>query len=81
MLATSEPWTDRAACRGEDPETFFPISEDGPGRAQVARAKGICRGCPVSVQCLDEALARGERAGIWGGMTTEERRQLRRAAP
>ena len=41
-------------------------------------AKLICRGCPVSATCLSWALASGQQAGIWGGMTEDERRQ---AAP
>ncbi|ONK24265.1 hypothetical protein BLX87_06150, partial [Bacillus sp. VT-16-64] len=34
--------------------------------------------CPVSTACLDYALAKDERFGIWGGMSERERRRLRR---
>jgi hypothetical protein len=67
-------WRDRAACRGVDPETFFPTAHDGPVyAAQVAVAKSVCAGCPVRAECLDEALVRIP-FGIAGGLTPEERR-------
>jgi WhiB family redox-sensing transcriptional regulator len=67
-------WLVRAACRGEDPELFFPISAKGPGHAQHERAKSICRRCPVRTPCLDYAMRRREEHGIWGGTDPEERR-------
>lgn len=74
-------WTDLAACRGPgvDPELFFPVSEYGPAVRQVAVAKAICARCPVASDCLVWALRAGEAAGIWGGTTPEERRELRLA--
>jgi WhiB family redox-sensing transcriptional regulator len=41
-------------------------------------AKLICRGCPVSATCLSWALASGQEAGIWGGLTEDQRRRLHR---
>lgn len=70
-------WREQAACRGTDPETFFPTAEDGPTYdAQVAVAKAICHRCPVRAQCLAEALDRIPY-GIAGGLTPEERRTRR----
>lgn len=71
-------WRDIAACRGEDPELFFPASQNLPLR-QVAKAKAVCCLCPARAECLEEALAAGIDAGIWGGMTEQERRELRKA--
>ncbi len=71
-------WRADAACRDADPELFFPEGEIRSARAQVKAAKLICRGCPVSVMCLGWALASGQEAGIWGGLTEDERRMLRR---
>ena len=68
-------WRHDAACRDADPELFFP---DGD-RAQVKTAKLICRGCPVSTTCLSWALASGQEAGIWGGLTEDERHRLHRS--
>jgi WhiB family transcriptional regulator, redox-sensing transcriptional regulator len=73
-------WLDHAACRGSDPELFFPASDlsAGAGRAQVDAAKQVCRRCPVSGTCLSWAFDNGQEAGIWGGTTEEERRRARR---
>ena len=71
-------WRADAACRDADPELFFPASDVRSARAQVKTAKLICRGCPVSATCLTWALASGQEAGIWGGLTEEERRRLHR---
>jgi WhiB family transcriptional regulator, redox-sensing transcriptional regulator len=72
-----EHWTDLAACRGVDPELFYPVSATGPARAQAEEAKKVCAGCPVTAECLNWALRAGEPAGIWGGTTPDERRYLR----
>ena len=71
-------WRANAACRGTDPELFFPDDDSGPARARIKQAKTICRGCPVSVSCLNWALTSGEEGGIWGGLTEAERLRLRR---
>ena len=71
-------WRDGAACQDADPELFFPEGDTRSARAHVKAAKLICRGCPVSVTCLSWALASGQEAGIWGGLTEDERRRLRR---
>jgi WhiB family redox-sensing transcriptional regulator len=71
-------WLDDAACRGTDPELFFPDADTSTARAQVAAAKKTCRRCPVRGNCLSWALENGQEAGIWGGTTEEERRHLRR---
>ncbi|MEU6642520.1 WhiB family transcriptional regulator [Saccharomonospora sp. NPDC046836] len=69
-------WRHRAACRDEDPELFFPVTDLGPGAQQTARAKAVCARCPVREQCLRYALDNGLDHGIFGGMTERERREL-----
>lgn len=72
-------WRDRAACRGVDPETFFPLGEKtGEARVQIYEAKKICRRCPVVEECLREALKKGDAFAVRGNTTPEERRRLRR---
>lgn len=70
-------WRDLASCRTEDPEIFFPVS-DLPKFTEPARR--ICAGCPVREACLAWALDRGIDDGIWGGLTPDGRRALRRVA-
>ncbi|HET6504450.1 MAG TPA: WhiB family transcriptional regulator [Amycolatopsis sp.] len=70
-------WPSRAACRDEDPELFFPVSEMGPGARQAAQAKAVCARCPVRAECLEYALDNGLDHGIFGGLTERERRGVR----
>jgi WhiB family redox-sensing transcriptional regulator len=78
-LAGDRPdWRADAACRDVDPELFFPDGDIRSARAQLKTAKLICRRCPVSATCLNWALASGQEAGIWGGLTEDERRGLHR---
>ena len=69
-------WRDRAACRGSDPELFFPIGNAGPAVLQIGQAKQVCAKCPVRMPCLDWALNSGQEAGVWGGTSEDERRAL-----
>ncbi len=64
-------WRQKAACRGVDPDIFYPVSEEA---AEEARA--ICRSCPVLETCLEWALSSRERDGVWGGATERERRRI-----
>ncbi len=70
---TDRSWQDYANCLGVDPDLFFP--ERG---ASTREAKEVCRGCVVREDCLEYALANGEKFGIWGGMSERERRRVRR---
>jgi WhiB family redox-sensing transcriptional regulator len=72
-------WVHRARCKDEDPELFFPIGTAGPAAAQVDAAKAICMQCEVRSECLEWAMDTGQDAGVWGGLSEEERRALRRA--
>src|ERR1700740_2069468 len=67
-------WKSRANCLGVDPDLFFP--ERG---MSTQEAKEVCRGCVVREDCLEYALANGEKFGIWGGLSERERRRIRRA--
>ncbi|GGZ96774.1 WhiB family transcriptional regulator [Streptomyces echinoruber] len=71
-------WRDRAACRDEDPELFFPVGTGGTALLQAEQAKAVCRRCPVTEQCLEFALGMGQAVGVWGGTNETERRALQR---
>ncbi|KAB8195195.1 WhiB family transcriptional regulator [Nonomuraea phyllanthi] len=73
-------WTRRAACLDLDPELFFPISAEGPGRSQVEQAKHVCARCPVREACLAYALDTRQAYGVWGGTDPDQRRDLALAA-
>ena len=72
-------WRNLAACIDEDPELFFPVGTTGPAIDQVGRAKAVCRRCPVTDQCLEWALETNQDSGVWGGLSEDERRSLRRS--
>jgi WhiB family redox-sensing transcriptional regulator len=66
-------WQDQAACRGLDPNPFF------PGRGETPEAaKEVCAVCPARAACLEHSIVHREHRGVWGGLSAEERRQLRR---
>lgn len=65
-------WAERAACRGWGPENFFRPR----GSVITLRVKKLCGACPVQPECLEYGV-RYKLLGIWGGLATHERRQLR----
>lgn len=69
-------WRNRAACIGADIDLFFaPRGDD----RYADQARAICASCEVKADCLEYALATGQRYGIWGGTTERQRRAMRRA--
>ena len=74
----SYEWQFDGACNQADPEVFFsPQAERGARRRQrEATAKSYCARCPVVDACLEHALAVRESHGVWGGLNTDERRDL-----
>jgi WhiB family redox-sensing transcriptional regulator len=64
-------WQDQAACHGIDPDVFFPTSEEEAGPALA-----FCGACEIRQTCLAWALKNGERYGVWGGLTEQQRRRV-----
>jgi WhiB family redox-sensing transcriptional regulator len=71
-------WRHEAACLDEDPELFFPIGNVGLAALQIEEAKAVCRRCDVVETCLRWALDTEQDAGVWGGLSEDERRALKR---
>ena len=69
-------WRHQAACLTEDPELFFPIGNTGPALLQIEEAKRVCARCDVRDKCLQWALEADH--GVWGGLSEDERRALKR---
>ncbi|MEV7548491.1 WhiB family transcriptional regulator [Amycolatopsis sp. NPDC089917] len=59
---------------------MWPSAEDEPPPAQADQqlADRLCGGCPVRDECLELELrtAGADTAGVWGGMTDDDRREL-----
>lgn len=68
-------WHGDALCAEIDTEVFFP--EKG---SSAKPAKKICGMCVVRTECLTDALANGERFGIFGGLSERERQRIRGGA-
>jgi WhiB family redox-sensing transcriptional regulator len=79
MIEYASNWRAASACLNADPDMFFPVAVGTAASKQVSRALRICQGCAVRQHCLDFALQSGEKEGIWGGTTPEERIRARRA--
>ena len=72
-------WTDDANCRGKPTSVFFPPFSHSDNRWLIA--KEICTGCEVREQCLALVMRfeyTDDKWGMFGGLTPEERRELRR---
>jgi WhiB family redox-sensing transcriptional regulator len=68
ILAAAEPDAE-PACRGEDPELFFP-----PRGGSTRPAKVICSRCPLVAPCRAWAMQQSSYLwGIWGGTSWEDR--------
>ena len=65
-------WRARSACRGQDIRGFFP-----DGRALGLETLRVCARCPVSVECLEFALAKPSLKGLWAGTSERERGRMR----
>jgi WhiB family redox-sensing transcriptional regulator len=71
-LAAHVRWKQYGACIGTNPAMW----DDEPHHRNditIRAARQICASCPVLEECRAHALLSGEPAGIWGGLTEQER--------
>jgi len=71
-------WRSRAACLDENPELFFSIGNADAAFHQINKARVICRRCEVADACLRWAMHSHQDDGVWGGLSVDERRALKR---
>ncbi|MEU3656475.1 WhiB family transcriptional regulator [Streptomyces sp. NPDC032161] len=70
----SQDWKTRSACRGTPVDDFFSTST-----AAKERARALCVGCPVIVECLNNQRQSDDaiyRWGVGGGLDPDQRRAL-----
>lgn len=80
MIPVRPEWQQEAACRGMDPDLFFPVGRTGDAVGDIALAREVCAGCPVAADCLEFALSARNpviSAGIWAGLTDRQLERLR----
>ncbi|HSH10812.1 MAG TPA: WhiB family transcriptional regulator [Ilumatobacter sp.] len=78
LAVAEDTWRDFALCRDTDPDLFFPVGTTGQALVSIDHAKRVCGECAVTADCLDFALETNQDSGIWGGLSEEERRAIRR---
>ena len=79
-MSSAFDWRAKAACRDKDPELFFPVGNTGAAYQQIEEAKAVCRTCKMIDACLKCALDTNQDYGVWGGLSEDERRALKRRA-
>lgn len=84
---STDAWQELAACKGMDAALFYPqVSDTDMGIGTESQRKyregqEVCCSCPVQVQCLQYALDRDEKWGLWGGLTPRDRRRVKEGQP
>lgn len=68
-------WDEHARCRGVQDHHPDPTDKTG-----IEAAKARCRRCPVMIRCREDAIERGERHGVWGGLDHIQLDKIRLAA-
>jgi hypothetical protein len=63
-------------CQESDPELFFAGTDEMPRGWQDAVK--LCKTCPVRALCAAYAVEAEEVYGVWGGLTANQRKQIRR---
>jgi WhiB family redox-sensing transcriptional regulator len=73
-VTPNREWRTLGACLNEPwPDIFFDEKEP----KFVHDAKLVCATCPVIIECRTWAINNHEPYGVWGGLTTQERRNER----
>jgi WhiB family redox-sensing transcriptional regulator len=64
-------WMDYSACKGKT-QLMFP--KEHKDITYIARARAICKACPVKKQCLEYALEfpPADMHGVWAGLTSRQ---------
>jgi len=67
-LQETPGWRQKAACKGMDPEIFYPRKDDDSDMALT-----VCEDCRVWIDCLRFAIRYKQNEGVWGGCTESQR--------
>ena len=65
----TDEWRGHAACADVDPSVF-----ENPDLVDLAKVH--CRGCPVRLECLDDALYYKDEGLVRGGLSSAEQQVL-----
>ncbi len=48
------------------------------GKILTEQAKSLCAECPFKIECGAYAIDHPDERGVWGGLSEDDRRQIRR---
>ena len=70
-------WRDVSACRDTPPAVFYPPADPHANARKnrtdpYATARTVCDGCPVTADCLTEAVTNDDPYGFRAGMTPDQ---------
>lgn len=71
FFQTPGEWVRQAACSGMPTSKFFPSNERGyrvSKNPAILAAVAVCRGCPVTAECLKFAEDSETEYGVFGGV-------------
>lgn len=63
------------------PDAYFSAEETKAYPIKIDDLKALCMGCPAVVACAKYAIVADEEWGIWGGLTPNDRRAIKRRLP
>lgn len=75
-MSDFQEWRELRNCRDIPTEVFYPERGDNLG---MEAAKSICRKCVVREECAEFALQYDMEDGVFGGLSGNQRRQIRRS--
>jgi WhiB family redox-sensing transcriptional regulator len=74
MKMDNVEWHQQALCAEIGGDWWFPEDNSRP-EPEVLK---VCGRCPVQAECLEFALENNEKYGVWGGLSPNKRKLLRR---
>lgn len=72
MQLTESNWVSQATCRTVDPRVFDGRQVNKYGPVDYSAARAVCRVCPVTAECLADAVKYGDTACMRAGLTPGE---------
>lgn len=74
IVEVTMPNFPNAVCADVDPEVFFPDERSRDSESGIRLAQEFCFSCVHRMECLEWAIKEDIEYGIWGGLTTNERK-------